>query len=592
MTLGQLVQWAKDNGAVISPHLSFELLAPNKYGCVLKDATEMDNSSLIRLPITLSITLSDAITSFNYGAYGDFETILTQTTNVNSLLKLFLCREASQPYVNKSKYQLYLELLPSLQAIDSPYCWNQEDKAYIKGTNLGNSLKDNLALLVEEWWQIINLLPSELPKPETHYVNMVFYYEYKFYSDQDLYEYFTKYDVDNWTAFPNYLWASLILKSRSFPAYLLKSRKSDKPDEAMLLPVVDLLNHEPTAKVEWVVNDEYFEFKSFSVCSGQELFNNYGRKGNEELLLAYGFCLENNDADTAAVRIKLDIDMLPDLEAKGIKIPRIQDYTTSVIQNNKPQTSSLGYEEHEEGLLFFISKYELPDNLLLLFQWLCKNPWETSLSIRMKFAGINQLRSALEQKLDILENIKLPVDDTNIHKNIQIYILGQKSIFSKAIKALKQLEKAMLVDQDIKPNLLSLKSVFKRDKPFADALLIGLGITSFEQLVEHQFQDQTWLLYLMRCHNKQEYPEDNESFIPEWIVEAFDKISNQYEITPQEIIQYRDLYESLIIPLTQTASNIFNKGNWTVNSLIYSAKLLDMVSFVRGKDKDCILVKP
>ena len=60
--------------------------------------------------------------------------------------------------------------------------------------------------------EAINALHDDLPKPEQHYINMKFYYEYKFYTDDDLNKYLNDENIENWTSFPNYLWALLILK--------------------------------------------------------------------------------------------------------------------------------------------------------------------------------------------------------------------------------------------------------------------------------------------------------------------------------------------------------------------------------------------
>jgi hypothetical protein len=39
------------------------------------------------------------------------------------------------------------------------------------------------------------------------------------------------------------------------------------------------------------------------VASGAQIYNNYAPKGNEELLLGYGFCVENNPCDQFAIRL-------------------------------------------------------------------------------------------------------------------------------------------------------------------------------------------------------------------------------------------------------------------------------------------------
>ena len=61
---------------------------------------------------------------------------------------------------------------------------------------------------------------------------------------------------------------------------------------------MDILNHSVSAKVEW----DFQPHTSFSLklldgdtfAAGQELYNNYAPKQNDELLLGYGFCVEDN----------------------------------------------------------------------------------------------------------------------------------------------------------------------------------------------------------------------------------------------------------------------------------------------------------
>lgn len=611
--IDRIVEWAKSNGALVSPKLTFEWIKNGVIGGIYRNSSDPEDEKLqgnqIRIPLSLAITLGDAIKSFDYGAYGDFTDISHRTLNTNSLLKLFLARERSSAYLKNSHYEPYLSLLPQIEEMNSPYCWTSEDKSYIKGTNLGGSLKSNIGQLVEEWWQVINLLPQEMPKPADHFVNMKFYYEYKFYNDDDIYQYFVvNQNVDNWTSFPNYLWASLILKSRAFPAYLVKNIANEidiRLDEAMLLPIIDLLNHDMKAVTEWSADKvdgvNYFSFKSLSAKEGEELFNNYGRKGNEELLLAYGFCIEDNEADSCALKIKVPLELLPQLELAGVRLPTLADFTNSVVREDPKQndTSSTTerksedkYKQFEDGLLFFISKDNVPDNLILLFQNLVKNSWETTVTLRLKFAGINQLRQAIEQKITLINSTPVPKSTSPNFRNINIYVASQKTILNSAIKYLKHLEKKMLADPEIKPNLVSLKNVYKKDKKFTDALLISLGITSFEQLVANNFQDQAWLLYLIRCHNKKEYDDEETNYLPDWIHDSFDKVAKEHNVSPEEVLQFKELYEGLVLPMTEAAPDVFNRGVWTVEELIFSARLLDTISFTRGKEQECILVKP
>ncbi|GMI41810.1 hypothetical protein TeGR_g2186 [Tetraparma gracilis] len=115
-------------------------------------------------------------------------------------------------------------------------------------------------------------------------------------------------------------WARACYRSRRFPASLIQGEAGDGPgaaggdggdekDVGILLPFMDLLNHRRGAKIEWEKadsDDGRISFRaSEDVRGGEEVFNNYGSKSNEELLMCYGFALRDNPDD--AYRLKLGV---------------------------------------------------------------------------------------------------------------------------------------------------------------------------------------------------------------------------------------------------------------------------------------------
>jgi SET domain len=52
---------------------------------------------------------------------------------------------------------------------------------------------------------------------------------------------------------------------------------------SVLLPLIDVTNHQPLAKVEWQAEKEYITFATMEdVPAGQEVGNNYGPRNNEQ----------------------------------------------------------------------------------------------------------------------------------------------------------------------------------------------------------------------------------------------------------------------------------------------------------------------
>lgn len=580
--IDSLVSWAKAHGAQISEDVQFRPIAAHNIGAVSASQT-----SQINVPVSIIVKLSDAHAKLGF----DIAEILKSSRNVNGPLKLFLARERAVP---DSFYGPYVKSLPTSQQINSPYVWLARDKQGLSGTNLGSSLRDNLNLLVEEWWLVIAAIPEDVEKPQEHYLNMKFYYEHKFYEDQQLHEYICADSEQNWTSFPAYLWASMILKSRSFPSGLLKglpdaqadSVDFSQDDVAMLVPVIDLLNHNPRAVVTWAAENGGFQFSSqrdAQVSSPVELFNNYGRKGNEELLLAYGFCLEDNSADTVALKIKIPLQLLPEIEAKGVKLPKLSDYTTSVVKSLDTEDSA--YEQYKDGVLFFISALQVPSDLVQVFQWLVKSPWEGErLTLRMQLSGLNHLRQAVESKAALLDANQVPAGENEHFTNI--YLDSQRRILKSAVSHVKHAENELLTTHKLQ--ILTLKAVFKKDVKFQQALLVTMGVTSYSDILDRELMDQVWLLYLIRCYNKSHY--DLELFLPQWIHDCFVRMDAETEISAGEVVQFQGLYENVILPMNKAVPEIFNVGKWTVRELIVSTKLLDTIGFVRGKKQECLLV--
>ena len=94
------------------------------------------------------------------------------------------------------------------------------------------------------------------------------------------------------------VWARTCVASRSFRLGI------DGRDTTVLVPLVDMLNHERGPNTRW---DYDPQSQAFSLIAqrdyqpGEEVCCDYGRKPNMYLLLHYGFCLDDNDADEAVL---------------------------------------------------------------------------------------------------------------------------------------------------------------------------------------------------------------------------------------------------------------------------------------------------
>ncbi|GAB7363780.1 hypothetical protein MBLNU230_g4348t1 [Neophaeotheca triangularis] len=80
---------------------------------------------------------------------------------------------------------------------------------------------------------------------------------------------------------------------------------ADDLDFPVLFPVLDVPNHRNNAHVDWSFDPGRFSLSTNqSLEPGNEVYNNYGAKGNDEFLLGYGFCIPDNRNDRILLTLK------------------------------------------------------------------------------------------------------------------------------------------------------------------------------------------------------------------------------------------------------------------------------------------------
>ncbi|GMH64362.1 hypothetical protein TrRE_jg10676 [Triparma retinervis] len=175
----------------------------------------------------------------------------------------------------------YLASLPDEMA-DVP-SWSPSERLGLKGTNLGKGSDDSSAELEE---MIARYLPPLL--------NATGEYRGMF---------------EGLRGGDGIRWAKACYRSRRFPGSLLQKTGEGKYGSAkdgILLPFLDIMNHRMGAKMTWEAIDEggLITFVAGEdVAPNSEVFNNYGGKANEELMMCYGFAIQNNAED--CYRLKL-----------------------------------------------------------------------------------------------------------------------------------------------------------------------------------------------------------------------------------------------------------------------------------------------
>jgi hypothetical protein len=218
----------------------------------------------------------------------------------------------------KSFWWPYIHLLPQPYKPESmviPIWWPEADQKFLGGTNAEPPIKKRAELWKEEWERGISLLRGRFKDWES--------YSYGLYQ-----------------------WSATIFGSRSFrpsltiPRELLLDFERDglslilehvrKDRFSILLPIMDIGNHNGVNQVRWVPDPAsgLFNFSNREMIKeGSQIFNYYGQKSNSELLVAYGFILQNTDVDT------LNLKLTPSPTA--LRLRRSQ--TCHVIRDPNPE---------------------------------------------------------------------------------------------------------------------------------------------------------------------------------------------------------------------------------------------------------------
>jgi hypothetical protein len=114
---------------------------------------------------------------------------------------------------------------------------------------------------------------------------------------------------DDLFTWPRYLWAFEVFYSRCFSVQMT----SDGATVPSLVPIIDLLNHDPHAAVDYAtdpLSQKFGLISRASISAGACVNNNYGARSNEELLVSYAFCLPVNTQDSVSLRLGVKRDDL------------------------------------------------------------------------------------------------------------------------------------------------------------------------------------------------------------------------------------------------------------------------------------------
>ncbi|KAJ2661709.1 hypothetical protein IWW48_002255 [Coemansia sp. RSA 1200] len=268
------VEWLEDNGADLS---SVEIRGGPSAGDEENNAvyarTDIDaDQRYAWIPSKLVIT--SAVCKEVLGISAEASEL-----NGPQLLASFLVHQRyATTSDTKSFWKPYIDMLPIV--FHTPIEFNSEEAAILHGTPIMYAVDDRLARFHSDFEKARRVLGDRIPQAAM--------------------------------SFENFAWALGVVYSRSFCKDLMSGGDGAQREGAgneVLLPMLDMFNHMPMRKVTWELTGDGVQFvTNEKLRAGAQVFNNYGPKSNEELLMGYGFCIPNNPFSYYHIRMNYSKD--------------------------------------------------------------------------------------------------------------------------------------------------------------------------------------------------------------------------------------------------------------------------------------------
>ncbi|EDO14720.1 hypothetical protein Kpol_311p5 [Vanderwaltozyma polyspora DSM 70294] len=567
--LDNFIKWSKENGAVIDERIDFRVTKSTGISCFSNSIISKQEDSLISVPSDLIINRKLAEKYMGVTS----KDLKLSTKNPNSLTILFFSSlKFNGSFGNgiRNKFLPYLNIIPI--ELDQPYFWDPKIIEVIEGTDLFLIMKNNLIEIFNEWEELMDKLELSTDDPilgSSINEKILFEYVWNFRNHGN--------NEIQWNSFYAYLWASCIFSSRAFPELIIDTDTSSDINTAFLFPVVDLLNHKNDTNVRWNYRDGNISFNALdTIRENEEVFNNYGDKTNEELLLSYGFAYENNVHDTSRLTLRLDPTLIASALGDRVKLSK-REYP-------KPDTV-----EFELSM-----NVDIPNNLINFFGYLCKLQSEKTTTIRSILEGCDQLLSIFNQKLIMFKGLlkfdqsKLNNYNTSTLKQVKIYLTSQRRIFNFNIESLQKLQKKILKSSE---ENISFKSIFKSDKTFANSMLINRGIINYEDLVKKDAIREALLLWVVRISNHEAYPKKFDFSFPKFIIDMFLEISENKIIEKEDVEEFIPYYKELFPKLSEKIPEVYNIGKWGIRQFIIADTVLDRLTWIKIPPNESFFIK-
>ncbi|MCJ1476602.1 hypothetical protein MMC13_005268 [Lambiella insularis] len=274
-----ILDWLKDGAGKLHPAVEIVHSDDERgYHLRVRQGSEIKaGDQVVLCPDRLTISVVSMATA---GLSWPKEFMSCWSDSLEVLTRFFLMEQFF--LLDDSFWYPYIRMLPqpSTDALDTPIYYDPEDCVWIKGTNLAGARKARAEQWHHEYYRGIELLGIY---------------------DHARYELLSK----KCSAF--HMSGIKMARHKTIGPHeenpvALPSSPTKYP---VLLPVMDLGNHDPNANVLWRCEDACYVFLANEpIKAGEDVCISYDNKGNEELILGYGFSLFNNPKDSYGLLLK------------------------------------------------------------------------------------------------------------------------------------------------------------------------------------------------------------------------------------------------------------------------------------------------
>ncbi|CAG8752467.1 14603_t:CDS:2 [Gigaspora margarita] len=578
--MDEFANWLIENGATF-PKVKFDKDEDGIGGCYAVQPIH-PNEIIASLPLKLTIS---------YKLAQEYLPIL-DPLGCRAALATFLIHER---FLGKlSFYHPYINILPKY--IPTPLMYTEQEMSWLKGTNLGYGIKSRKELLKKEFDEILKIVSND--------------------------------ELINALSWELYLWACNIISSRCFPNKLIDP--DDVEVKEALFPLIDSFNHRPRQKITWETH-ERCELRLVAgnyIETGQQIYNNYGAKSNEELLACYGFCILNNPDDWVIIKVNISLDPQCDEKLDLLSKLELSELKHFIKSDHIPSNllSQLRVLVMNSAELIYFKK--LQDSQYV------DNNINDPIGYRNELAMLETFSNLLKMKLEVLlgrDNEFIGISsarESEIARNCKIYIDGQKEILTNALAIIYSKEliilKAALNDSksnrilklpfvcnkinindnynsiDTSSNdinsiilakddllnslLITTDKVMKFDKTFSNAI----NEIFSKELIDSE-QDTILILYLI--YESQHIEKSEWMLFFEVAVKYDDFYTQQYEEKIQELT---DLYNELQPLICNPNVKLFDKDVFSIDKLIWSTCIFEIcsITFTNKNKKQCVGIVP